>query len=433
MMKLKKDVVIIGAGISGVHAAIAAARGGLDTLLVERDGSVGGISTLGLCNPFMRYWLGTERLVGGVFGEILSELKRRGGLLANSFDSETMKIVYFEKLRAAGVDLVLHSIPVEVYTEGSSIRSARFISSQGIPFEVEADYFIDASGDATFSFMAGAEIFEGDAGGTNQAMTLMFTVSGIDFAKVSEDIKLNKENFFAWVSPRPEVMSVAGYFQEIKAARENGYDKLQDYYFFIELPGEGRASVNTTHSFGRRAADPFELSGAVVDCMAQIDQLMSFAVEYVRGFENARIEKIASIMGVRESRRVKGMYVFSGEDVKSHRKFNDGGVRATYGIDIHSESSQKITQEDRMQVPVYEDYYEIPLRSLISADFENLGITGRCFSSDFSGHSAARIMPTVAAMGQATGSAVSSAISNGIPLSRVEARDIRTFIESGTI
>ncbi|HQQ57424.1 MAG TPA: FAD-dependent oxidoreductase, partial [Mesotoga sp.] len=201
MIRLKKDVVIVGAGISGVHAAIAAGKAGLDVLLVEREGSVGGISTLGLCNPFMRFWLDSGSLVGGIFEEILKDLARRGGLLANSFDSEIMKIIYFEKLKSAGVSLVIHSIPIEVERCGRLIKSVKFFSSQGSAFEVEARYFVDATGDATLSYMAGAETFQGDESGSNQAMTLMFTVSGIDYARVREDIKSNGENFFAWVKP----------------------------------------------------------------------------------------------------------------------------------------------------------------------------------------------------------------------------------------
>ncbi|HQN27061.1 MAG TPA: FAD-dependent oxidoreductase [Mesotoga sp.] len=419
MIRLKKDVVIVGAGISGVHAAIAAGKAGLDVLLVEREGSVGGISTLGLCNPFMRFWLDSGSLVGGIFEEILKDLARRGGLLANSFDSEIMKIIYFEKLKSAGVSLVIHSIPIEVERCGRLIKSVKFFSSQGSAFEVEARYFVDATGDATLSYMAGAETFQGDESGSNQAMTLMFTVSGIDYARVREDIKSNGENFFAWVKPDFEIMSVAGYFEEIERARKAGYDKLHNYFFFIELPGSGRASVNTTHSFDKSAVDPFELSEAVTDCMAQTDQLITFAREYVRGFEKSGIEKIATLMGVRESRRVRGLYVFSGEDVKAHRKFPDGVVRATYGIDVHNRSTQQVSEEERKAIPVYDDYYEIPLRSLISGDLDNLAIIGRCFSSDFSGQSAARVMPTVAGMGQAIGRVLYQAISRGESLSEI--------------
>lgn len=146
---------------------------------------------------------------------------------------------------------------------------------------------------------------------------------------------------------------------------------------------------------------------------------MTFAREYVRGFEKAEIEKIATLMGVRESRRARGLYVFSGEDVKAHRKFPDGVVRATYGIDVHNRSTQQVSEEERKAIPLYDDYYEIPLRSLISADLDNLAIIGRCFSSDFSGQSAARVMPTVAGMGQAIGQVLHKAISRGEDLSEI--------------
>jgi len=160
------------------------------------------------------------------------------------------------------------------------------------------------------------------------------------------------------------------------------------------------------------------------DCYEQIDQLVAFSRKYVQGFEKSRIEKIAHDIGIRESRRVKGLYVFTGEDVRSHRKFYDGVVKATYGIDIHSLETQKISPVVRGSVPFYSDYYEIPLRALISCDFDNLYTAGRCFSSDFEGQSAGRIMPTSAGMGQAIGVAPEISFESGRPIREISRDEI---------
>lgn len=427
MLNIEKDVVIVGGGISGVHAAIAAGRAGLKTLLVEREGNIGGISTLGLCNPHMRYWLGSEFLVSGIFEETMKRIEKKGGTLKNSFDSELMKIVMLELLSEANVQILFHAIPVGIETGKEEIKSLKLFTSQGYSIKVEASYFIDATGEGTLAYLSGAQYFEGDTEGNNQAMTLMFTMSGVDFNEVSMDIEKNSDNFFAWVKPRKEVMSVAGYFEETEKAKSNGLDKLQDYFFFIQLPGEGRISVNTTHVYNKNPNNPLELSEAVVEATAQVDTLLEFTRKYVKGFEKAGLEKIATLMGIRESRRIKGLYVFSGDDVANYSKFEDGVVKACYGVDIHK--AGKLSNQDRNNIPVYESYYEIPLRSLISADYLNLGISGRCFSSDFVGHSAARIMPTVAGMGQVLGTTVALANQRNCSLKEVAAPEALQLLE----
>jgi len=427
-MKLERDVVIVGGGIAGVHAAIACGRAGLKTTLIEHGSTIGGLSTMGLVNPFMRHWLGSEKLIDGIFGELLDRLKEENGLLINSFDSEIMKACMLSMLKEANVEVVFNTIPIEVKTIESILKSVRFFTSLGTSFEMEARYFVDSTGDGSLGFLAGAEYFSGDSNGINQAMTVMFTMSGVDFSKVIEDIRNNPSNFFSWVSPKQTIISVAGYFDEIEQAKKDGLEKLQDYFFFIQLPGESRVTVNTTHVYDLSTTNPFDVSLAMVDCTEQAMVLKKFANRYIKGFEKARIEKIADVVGVRESRRIKGLYEFSGVDVMSHRKFEDGVVKACYGIDIHN--SPDVDDNEKTFIPAYKDYYEIPLRSLISANFENLGIAGRCFSSDFAGHSAARIMPTCAGMGQAIGAAISLAYKKSLPLKDVNAKNVKTVLKT---
>ena len=284
--------------------------------------------------------------------------------------------------------------------------------------------FLDSSGDASLGQMAGATLFSGDTDGANQASTLMFTMSNINFERIREDVSRRRSNFFKWVTPDSKPLSVAGYFEEIEKARKSGLNNLHDYFFFIELPGEDRVSVNTTHSFGKGPVNPFELSKSVFECSEQIDQLVAFSRKYVRGFEKSRIEKIAGDIGIRESRRVRGLYIFTGEDFRLHRKFYDSVAKATYGIDVHSPETQKITPEVKGRVPSYSDYYEIPLGTLISSDLDNLNMAGRCFSSDFEGQSAGRIMLTSAGMGQVIGVASAISLESGIPIREISRDEI---------
>jgi len=422
------DIAIFGGGIAGFHAAIAASKLGKKVTLIEKTSSIGGLATLGLVNPFMKYWLNGEKLIKGIFEELLNKLEKAGGLYFNTFDSEIMKIAMIKMLKENSITVLFNTLPLDVKVKGRKIESVKLITSLGEKLEISANFFIDTTGDATLAFLSGATVFSGNESSENQAMTIMFTMGGVDFEKIREDIKSNRKNFFPWVNPNMKVLSVAGYFEQIENARKNGLKFPNKYFFYNQLPGEGRVSVNTTH-VGRKSTDIFEISQSVFQGVEQVELILKFSKKYIRGFENAYLEKIAPLLGVRESRRVKGLYIFKGEDVKKFKKFEDGVVKACYGIDIHPKDAenQKIDETAPIQP---KDYYEIPLRSLISADFENLGVAGRCFSADFSGQSAARIMPTCAGMGQAIGAVC--ALSKG-SLWDLDFKKVKTFFKEGDI
>lgn len=393
------DVAVFGGGISGVSAAVNAFRMGKKVILIEQSFTVGGSATSGLVNPFMRYWLDDKILAGDFFQEILDDLKKYNGRFENTFDSEILKIILFEKLE--GVTLLFRAMPIEVIKNGNYIEKVVVQTSVGNKYEINANLYIDATGDSSLSYLSGCKTFSGDENGNNQAATLMFTISNVDFKKVRESIRNDPDNFYKWVSPDSKVLSVAGYFKEVKRAKKEGFSYPNDYFFFIQLPGNGRVTVNTTH-IGINATDEFEISEAMKIAHKQVYQVFDFAKKYVSGFKDSYIEKIACLLGIRESRRAEGMYVFKGKDVVDKSKFDDGVIKACYGVDVHKKE-QVIDENEKNSVPKYEDYYEIPIRSLISREIKNLAVIGRGFSSDFFGQSAARIIPTCVDMGEVVG------------------------------
>jgi hypothetical protein len=325
-------------------------------------------------------------------------------------------------IKESKVELLLRTMVTDVKTTRDKISSLQVQYSNGEKFDIESDFFVDASGDGIVGYLSGNGCFVGDMNGNNQALTIMFTIGGVDFNRIIENVRRDPDNFFAWVSPNMEVISVAGYFKEIEEAKKEDPYLPIDHFFYVQMPGDNRVTVNTMN-ISKNAIDNLKLSRSVVDGTIMVDQIFNFAKKYVKGFEDSYLEKIASEIGIRESRRVKGIYVFSGEDVRNYRKFPDGVVKGCYGIDIHSET-KKVDEKDKSFVPRYGDYYEIPLRSLISEKFVNLTIVGRCFSSDFEGQSAARIQPTCAGMGQAIGTAIYLALKNNCPLTKVSREEI---------
>ncbi|ANE41888.1 FAD-binding protein [Fervidobacterium ngatamarikiense] len=407
-MTLEYDVTVFGAGLAGVSAAVTAQRLGKKVILIEQSSVVGGNATAGLVNPFMRFWLDNQLLCGDFFEELITDLRKRDGIIENCFDSEVLRLVLMEKLQS--VDILFRAIPISVRDskdEKSGLKRIEKVvvkTALGNEYEIHSKLFVDATGDGSFSYLAGCSYDSGDeTTHENQGTTLMFTLANVDFEKVREYVRREPENFFKWVSPNSKVLSVGGYFKEVRKAKEDGLNYPVDYFFFNQLPGTGRVTVNTTHVWVK-TTDDFEISKALKDLHKQVETVYTFAKRYVPGFENCYVEKIATYLGVRESRRIRGLYTFSEDDVIRKSRFEDGVVKAVYGIDVHKKI-QTSNSKNTSEVPRYEDYYEIPLRSLISKDFVNLGIVGRNFSGTFLGQSAARIMATCTDMGEAIGRA----------------------------
>lgn len=431
---MKYDVVVLGGGIAGFHAAVASARTGVKTLLIERNGTLGGVTTMGMVNPFMKYRLNEENLVQGIFKELNNRTKEKFGVYENTFDSELIKITMMEMIKESNADVLFHTYPIEIIKKENKIIKIKIRTSNGIDYQVESKVFIDSTGDGVLSYLAGAEYESGNIERENQAMTVILTIAGVDFNKIKEDVKNNKDNFLAWVNPNMEIISVGGYFQEIKKARKEGLEYPHNLFFYAQMPGKGRVTVNSM-DLSHDAIDPFNISKSTIKGTINAWQIYSFAKKYVKGFENSYLEKVAPDIGIRESRRIKGLYKFTGDDVKNLKKFEDGVVKACYGIDVHKSKKDinQIDDEEKKYVPKYEGYYEIPLRSLISKDFENLGIAGKCFSSDFMGHSAARVQPTSAGMGQSIGVAAGIAIKSNRKLINIKKEEIINKIEEISI
>jgi len=370
--------------------------------LVEQTGTLGGMATNGLVNPFMRYWLHDVYLVRGIFSELLNRVDTMGGLYANTFDSELLRINLHAMVEEEkNITCLFNTQAIACDVENKNINRATLITGLSETISIEAKQWVDTTGHASFAFLAGAQTESGDEKGNNQALTTMLIISGVNFSKIKADVTKNQDNFLAWVKPNMEIISCAGYFEEIERAKKLGMDYPNTHFFFVQLPGDGRVSVNTTH-ISANATNSFNLSKAINIGHKQALTIFQFAKEYVSGFEAAYLEKIAPQIGIRENRRIKGLYTFTGQDVVNANKFHDGVVKACYGIDIHKPQAA-LTQEDKAFIPTYQDDYEIPIRSLISADFNNLFMAGRCLSADFAGQSAARIMPTCAGMGQGLG------------------------------
>ena len=444
---LHYDVIVAGGGLAGCAAAISSARLGMKTLLVERYGFLGGMGTAGLVNPFMSSSTSTgEPLVGGIYTELCDNMRAIDGMLDRAFDPESMKYVLQEMVAESGVELLLHSCITGVIQSDDRINGLE-ISCKSSLMKVTADVVIDATGDADVASFAGVPYEFGNPEiNMSQAMTLMFTVGGVN---LHESLIYAMKNPDEMRFPKPVdesdinrmmkgAIGVAGYYKEVEAAKRSGEFPLeQDMVFFITLPHSGQVVVNTTHICGFDGSKSEDLTKAEIEGRRQAFALMKFMKKYLPGFENSYLMQTAAQVGVRESRRIIGEYVFSVDDVRNGAKYDDCILRSAYPVDIHSSAGKGYSRdEDRLPpvAPPAGSWYEIPYRCIVPLKVDGLLVAGRCVSASHEGHGAVRIMPNCIALGQAAGAAASLAVKTGTLPREIDTKTLRsTLLDAGAI
>ncbi len=415
------DVVVAGGGVAGVAAAVSAAKLGAKVLLIERYGFLGGLGTAGLVNPFMSsYTSDGKPLVAGFYKDVCDRMRQMGGMHDRAFDPEAMKFAAQEMVLESGADLLLHSWITGARVACNDIVGVEVLTKSDTRV-VDAKIVVDATGDADVAAMAGVPFEFGDPKiGLAQAMTLMFTIGGVDMKPSLIYAKEHPEEMRFPKPPNDEAVEqmlqravgVAGFFSKVEEARKAGEFPLpQDLVFYISLPTPGQVVVNTTHIGGVDGTSSEDLTKAEIEGRRQAMALMSFFRKYIPGFENAYLLQTATQVGVRETRRIVGEYVFSADDVSEARKFPDVVMRSAYGVDIHAPDDKGYKKVEAPPAkpgsPPAGDWYEIPYRSLVPLEIDNLLVAGRCISATHEGQGAVRIMPNCMALGQAAGVAAS--------------------------
>lgn len=420
------DIIVIGGGVAGTAAATAAARSNRSVLLIERFAFLGGCATAALVNPFMSHRSsdGTA-LVGGLFAEMRERLARSGGLVGGCFDSEQMKMALQDMALESGARLRLHTM-----FEGARFdddgRIAVSVFSKSGHEEFACLRLVDCSGDGDAVVSMGARYESGDAEGLPQAVTLMFDVGGVDLERAMEYVRDHPDQMRFPKLPSDAcpaqlaegIISVAGYYDLVSEARSRGeYECPGDLIFYIGRPRRGEVTFNTTHIGAVDGTDADDLTRAEIEGRRQMMSLVSFVRKYVPGFENAYLLRSPAHVGVRETRRVFGRYVFSAEDVGQARKFDDAVCRLAYPVDVHSGRGDGYTRSEEHvgpQSPPPGDWYEIPYRCLTPLGVDNALVAGKCISSTQEGHGAIRIIPSCTATGEAAGTAAAMSIEAGV-------------------
>lgn len=385
------EVLVVGGGPAGFAAAVNCGRLGLKTMLVERSGTIGGVATAGL----MSHWTGQTE--GPFYEELTSRAKVAGRdyqyteektLRAEQIiDPEMTKLTMLEMLEEAEVDILLYTLSTGVIKTGNKVEGV-FVEAKNGRMAILADLVIDATGDGDIAVFAGAEYTLGrEKDQKMQPVTIMFKVAGVD----------------------PERAIFPGEFDdniptELGGIQDLGMKHLGgDIGHVLLYPGSipGIVTVNMTNCLGVNGLDAAALTKAEITCRKQIPVIIDFLKTYVPGFEHCYCIATSSMIGVRETRHIKGLYTITEKDISEAVQFEDWIVtKAYFNFDVHGIETPGLDPTGAQGAFTQKKKYTIPIGCFIPEAIDGLLLAGRDISGTHMAHSNYRAMPICVNMGQ---------------------------------
>ncbi len=420
------DVVVCGGGPAGVAAALAAARSGVRTILLENQICLGGMATAGMVNRLGPYHDQREIILHGIPWEVLCQLIARG--LAQEpvicdpanwsdywlvFDPEGMKLVLDELARDAGVDVSFDTRVVSPIIEGDTIRGV-FIESKSGRQAVLGKVVIDATGDGDIAAGAGVPFRKGrESDGLLQPMTTFFKCLNMDWPRAHSYVA---EHYAELVARAREE---AG--NDFVLSGTDSYLHKQETYF------------NCLHLHEVDGTRREDISRAAAELRTKMWGNLRVLKRHVPGCENVSLITSAAAMGVRETRRIAGEYTLTVDDVLSGRQFPDQVYRYACFVDIHAPKPGHESDLANRHPPPGQSY-GIPYRCLLPQRVECLLVVGRCLSATHEALASVRMMPSCMAMGQAAGTAAAMAVSEAATPREIDSAQLKNRLaEQGVL
>ncbi len=417
------DVLVCGGGPAGVAAACAAARGGANTLLIERWPFVGGMGTAAL----VTIWHLSDRrniVIGGIIAEAIQRAEHRGWIRfrgrldrheTHDFDPEGMKIVFHDMLEAAGVRTICCLAAGEPIVEGGRIRGVLVDTKRGRR-AILAKIVVDATGDGDVAAKAGVPFDYGrESDGLVQGMTMMYRVCGIDEAKFRS---FGKE-------------ATCKAMADMRAAAKRG--DLPPFQPAFSAGHIRNRSIPNMCPVAGNALDEDELTRLTIQARRQVFAYWDWLRDHLPGLEHMAIEQTGMSLGIRESRRIRGLKTLTGDMVLGAVKQPDALGHGFWMIDIHDpKGTGYTTWNDRgtdNMLPAGESYH-IPLGMCLNPQIPNLAVAGRCASSTHEAHSSVRLQSHVMVMGQGVGTAAALALANRQDMHQVDVNKLQAKLRA---
>ncbi|WP_234573613.1 FAD-dependent oxidoreductase [Rhodohalobacter sp. 614A] len=410
------DVVVCGGGPSGFIAAIAAARGGARTALIERYGFLGGMATASLVAPISVFNYNQRRIIDGIPWEFIERLidiegareeKPSGNI---TFSPEKYKLIAQRMVLEAGVSLYFHSYITGCKKSENNLTHVILENKNGTE-AIAAKYFIDCTGDADLSYQAGVPMQPKSS--ELQPASLIFMLGGVDTDSLPK-IRHNEHK-------------VNYHDLDIRQAFEDLDIDLPQYGgpWYCGILANDLVLVNMTRTYADMANNR-EATNAECVLREDVFTFVDLLKKNIPAFENAHLVMTAPQTGTRETRRIKGVHTLTGEEYIEARNFDDAISRGCHPVDIHSSSSNNQLCE------FLEDAAFVPYRCLIAPGFPNLLVGGRAFSADGISSASVRVQASAMGLGQAAGVAAALCAQYGTNVSEVDIKKLRnTLIKYG--
>lgn len=421
---MQYDVVVVGGGTAGCAAAYMSGKLGLKTLLIEKNIHLGGTITSGLVIPVMMS--GNNQINTEFRAELINELRELGGQTTYNdnpawFNPELTKIALDNLMRRANVEVFFDTHIIALKIENRKIKCIKLskeilsvstdeidMDNKKLSVSIGAKYIIDATGNCEIGKISNCQFLEKDK--EFQPVTLRFMMGGIDlnvFADWLEEYDTDRNvttvvrtnghvhlsTAYTWDKDRKWALEPL-FKDAVKKKILKRYDT--NYFQIFTVPGmRGTIAFNCPRIIDyNNSLEIKSISKALILARQNIYRYLQFCREYFPGFEKAYISNIADMLGVRVSRRIKGKYIYTIDDIREGRKFEHPVVISNYPVDVHSNKKNSST------LKAYKEY-QLPLESLMSADIDNLFVAGRCLSADYLAQGALRVQSSCFSMGEA--------------------------------
>jgi hypothetical protein len=398
------DVLVVGGGMTGVAAALSAARLGARVLIIEQFNCLGGVATAGWHNHLSQYtaWNSDERVVGGIPYELGQRLVRDGHATLSSgcvdFDVEGLKLTLDQMMAEAGVEVLYHTFFCDARLEERRVTGAVVQSKSG-RHAILAHQVIDTTGDADVAARAGAPFQMGRAGdGLCQPTTLMFTLEGVDWPRVAA-WRENYQMRDVWLQAQED------------GIMEPFQDQIMGWWHTDVLPTQ--VGVNMTHITHVDATDAHDLTRATIEGRRQAHHLVEVFRQIVPGMEHCYLLATAPALGLRESRRIQGEVTLTEHDILGQRQWEDAVCYGSFFIDIHNPAGPGMSEQTYRPEPGFR--YQSPYRTMVPQGVEHLLVAGRCISVTHVALGSIRVMLTCMALGEAAGAAAVLSLHEEVP------------------
>ena len=453
-MKRYYDVIVVGGGPAGIMSAMASGKLGASTLLVEKNGFLGGAATAAVLGPISPFHYKDEQVIDGLPQDFMDRMVRAKGSTGHMktidpygsgdslgfYDREKYKYVAAEMLVEFGVDILYHATLSSVQMESSRVTGITVAAKSGDLLPLHAHVVVDATGDGDVAVMAGENYVLGDA--VNHKMSpssSMFEMANVDTGRVYQYILDHPDDveFKSDIVPmrefderlRQKYFVGQGFKQLVRQAVEKGELSFgRDSVIVLNGIHPNTMHFNATRICGKNATDVVERSESELDGRRQIESVSEFMIQYVPGFEHAFVSVTGSEVGVRETRHIEGLYTLTGQDAYEGRKFEDSVSRGYFPIDLHNPDGATGYGNGGVWM-VLKDTFDIPYRSLVPKHIDGLLLSGRCISGTSEAHGSYRTQGGIMGIGQAAGAAAAVCVRNQAQPRQQDVKEIQAALD----